>query len=101
MSDLFDWRDKYPKSPGFKVTDTSREAAQKMQPKAINMRLDCLEALQGEGAMTADEIASLLHESILAIRPRITELNKMGLIKDTGERRKNASGRNAIVWRAA
>jgi hypothetical protein len=50
------------------------------------------------GGFTADEIAARLGESILTIRPRITELNKLCKIKDTGVRRPNSSGRNAIVW---
>jgi hypothetical protein len=48
---------------------------------------------------TADEIAAALNYSILTIRPRVSELNKQGRIVDSGLRRPNASGRNAIVWR--
>lgn len=35
------------------------------------------------------------------IRSRRAELVAMGLVKDTGERRKSWSGRNAIVWQVA
>jgi len=38
-------------------------------------------------------------KSNLSIRPRITELVLQGRIFDTGERRRNASGKSAIVWR--
>jgi predicted ArsR family transcriptional regulator len=48
---------------------------------------------------TADEAASELGESILAIRPRLSELVALGKIEDSGLRRKNASGMTATVWR--
>jgi len=47
---------------------------------------------------TADEIAAALKHSPFTIRPRVTELQKMGQIRDSGQRRANVSGRNAIVW---
>jgi hypothetical protein len=34
---------------------------------------------------------------VLAMRPRITELKQQHLIRDTGIRRRNASGRSAAV----
>ena len=43
----------------------------------------------------------MLGESVLAIRPRFSELRALGQITDTGARRINDSGRSAIVWRAA
>ena len=52
---------------------------------------------------TADEIAIELGKDglgILSVRPRVTELVKTDMLVDTGKRRKNSSGRNAIVWRA-
>jgi hypothetical protein len=50
-----------------------------------------------EGA-TADEIAKVLEHSILTVRPRVSELHRMGLITDSGRRAENASGHRAIVW---
>jgi hypothetical protein len=38
--------------------------------------------------------------SASGIRSRRAELVDRGLVKDTGERRKTWSGRNAIVWQA-
>ena len=49
--------------------------------------------------LTADEIAAKLGESVLAVRPRVSELFHAGLIEKTGERRPNASGLNAYVWK--
>jgi len=50
--------------------------------------------------LTADEVAGRLGLSILSIRPRITELARLGKVRDSGERRRNGSGRKAIVWAA-
>jgi DNA-binding transcriptional ArsR family regulator len=47
---------------------------------------------------TADEIAERLGESVLAVRPRVSELFHAGLIEKTGERRRNQSGLSAHVW---
>jgi predicted ArsR family transcriptional regulator len=54
--------------------------------------------LHAHGA-TADEIATELGESVLSVRPRVSELRALGEIEETGERRVNESGRRAIVWR--
>jgi DNA-binding transcriptional ArsR family regulator len=48
---------------------------------------------------TADEIAERLGESVLAVRPRVSELFHAGLIEKTGERRRNHSGLCAHVWK--
>ena len=88
----------YPASPGFKREGTSQQAAEAIKPSAATLRASCL-AYVNVGPITADECAALISESILSIRPRFSELRAMGLIEDTGSRRKNASGRNAVVWR--
>ena len=90
----------YPHFPGWKDTLPSLEAAVKMSPKAETLRNKVYQALKTK-SMTADETADLLGESILAIRPRFSELKKMRLIADSGSRRKNASGCRATVWVAA
>ena|ERR1700746_2275011 len=92
--DLF----KYPEVPGFKAQETSKAAAQSMEPICTQIQKDCLFTLMF-CPQTADEIAGQLNMSILAIRPRISELLRKGKIEDSGERRPNSSGKNAIVWR--
>jgi hypothetical protein len=70
---------------------------------ALTVRKEVLEYLaeHPEGA-TADEIASAIKRSPFTTRPRVSELNKMDAIIDSGARRPNASsGRPAIVWRKA
>lgn len=67
---------------------------------AQNLRERVFRALVERGSMTADECADHLGQSILSIRPRFTELSRLGIIADTGERRANRSGRMAVVWEA-
>lgn len=96
--DLFSYADHFRSGPGFKDRDTSRAAAVSMDRSAPRLRRLVLAALQELGPMTPDEVAQHLSMSILSIRPRFSELSKGGAIKDTGERRQNASGRAAKVW---
>lgn len=97
MQDLFG--ETYPQSPGYRDTDTSRAAAASMAPKAKNIRDRVLEAIRACPS-TADEVAKRIGETPLATRPRTTELKALSMIEDTGSRRPNSSGRNAIVYRA-
>ena len=94
--ELLSW---YPNQPGWKAQDTSRRAAKAIRSRAVTLRDRTLDALC-KCAMTADEVAAYLDEAVLAIRPRLSELGKQGLITDTGARRLNSSGKSAIVWRA-
>lgn len=90
----------YPQSPGVKThaVETSQQAADEVQPRAVALRRQVLIILQ-VGPQTADEVAEALVESVLSIRPRLSELNAMGKIEATEERRLNKSGRSAVVWR--
>jgi len=96
MTDLFD----FARSSGSKVRDTSRAAASEIAPRAHLLRERCLDVFKRTGrGLTADEVADQLGESVLSIRPRITELARAQAIHDTEQRRPNASGRKAIVWK--
>ena len=90
---------KYPYSPGYKVKGTSKEAAEKVSPKDKKYRDKCLELLRLQ-ALTADEIAKILKVPYGSIRPRVSQLHTAGVIKDTGERRKNDFGNPMNVWSA-
>ena len=90
----------YPHSPGWKEATTSLDAAEAIESHADTVSAQVLAALSITHGMTADEIATLLNESILTVRPRVTELFKDGRIHRTGQRRKNQSGRYAHVYRA-
>lgn len=99
MSDLFSYRDQYPNSPGFKRDGTSRIAAKAMTPRAPTLRERILALLRSGACLTPDEAAARLGEPILAVRPRFSELSRLGLICETGERRQNDSGLRANVYR--
>lgn len=80
---------------GHRDTDTSRRAAEEVD--AGTWRNLTLNALRNR-PMTADEVAEYLGAEPLTIRPRVTELRNQKRIRDTGQRRKNRSGRSAAVW---
>lgn len=94
MIDLF----RYPETPGAQDRDTSRAAADFIAPTALQLRARALAVVERSNGLTADEVAGRLGLSILSIRPRLTELAHLGKVRDGGGRRKNKSGRRAIVW---
>jgi len=91
----------YPDRPGAQDRETSREAADVMAETAPLLRTRALGVLERSNGLTADEVAGRLGLSILSIRPRLTELSRLGKVRDSGERRFNVSGRRAIVWMPA
>lgn len=88
----------YPEVAGSKATGTSAQAAESVD--AATLRESARWYLRHYGPMTADECANRMGESVLSIRPRFSELAAKAQIIDTGERRENASGRRAVVWRS-
>jgi hypothetical protein len=85
---------------GYKGQETSKHAAKEMRGRAASLRKKILVLLSiYKSGLTPDEAAWILEESVLAIRPRFSELNKDNLILDTGGRRQNKSNKYAIVWK--
>ena len=79
--------------------DTERAAAHKVAQTLRGRRLETLQALSTLPAGgTGDKIAQAAGLSVLSIRPRLTELQEMDLIKDTGRRAKNQWQNNEIIW---
>ncbi len=95
----------YPRSPGFKERTTSRDAAVAMTSRAsiLRERVHAEIAAAGRSGLTADQVAARLGESVLSVRPRLSELYHAcpSRIEPTGERRTNESRLKARVWRAA
>lgn len=50
--------------------------------------------------LTCDEVCAKAKRPRYSLQPRLSELRDLKLIRDTGERRRNASGAMAIVWRS-
>ena len=90
---------KYPSSPGYKVTGTSRAAAAQVEPKSKRIRARVMMALAEFGPHTADEIAALIIEDFANVRPRCSELRRLGFIEPHGTRRPSRTGTLQNVWR--
>lgn len=85
----------YPHIAGSRREGTSANAAESID--AGTLRKAVLAELEKDGPMTPDECAGKLRLSVLSIRPRFTELKRLGSVIETGNRRLNRSGRYAEV----
>lgn len=92
--------DTYPSTPGHRGVDTSIAAADMVAGIAGPLRRMVYRAVHEAGArgLTTDEIAAALRMPRYSVQPRTTELKYDRRIRDSGCRRPNASGCNAIVW---
>ena len=91
---------RYPETPGFSGTDgTSREAAIAMTPLAGRLRRLALQTYGEMGEATALECVQRSGLSVDSMRPRVSELRRLGYLEPTGSRRKNPSGKSAVVLR--
>jgi hypothetical protein len=94
--------EQYPLAPGYKTLapETSAAAAADVAGRAAVLRTLVVTCYHQHGKLTADECAELLGESILSVRPRVSELRKCNppVLEDSGERRRNKSGKTAAAW---
>ena len=90
----------YPAERGHRGVDTSIAAADAIAAVAGPLRGLVYKAVFTAGAygVTTDEIATALKLPRYSVQPRTTELRHARRIRDSGERRPNASGCRAIVW---
>lgn len=90
----------YPDAPGHRSVETSIAAAVALAPKLGRLQRMALDAIREAGwiGLTADELAERLGMDRWSIQPRTSELKRKGLIRDSGQRRLNVSGKMAIVW---
>jgi predicted transcriptional regulator len=78
----------------------SNVAGARIKPRVTTLKDKVLTVLRRyPSGLTADEVAEFCGASMLAIRPRVSELKNDGMIEDTGKRRKNESGHIATIWR--
>ena len=82
-------------------TDTSRGAAKAATPAMKDRQREIVDTLTLYGPLTQEAIATAVSRPIQSINPRVNELARMGLIRDTGERRPTKSGKRAAVWEVA
>lgn len=100
--DMFDRPPTYPLFAGAKEKHgTSEQAAHEIEAsgRAATLRGKVLTLFLDGHELTADECAERLGESVLAIRPRCSELFKAGSIEKTERRRVNAGGKGCRVFR--
>lgn len=90
----------YPHAPGAAPVDTSLDAAASIDARTLRLEVLAILARWPEG-LTADEVAAVIGRDRLAIRPRLSELKRLGMVRDSGQRRPNRSGRSAAVMVAA
>lgn len=83
--------------------ETSRQGRDFIAPKAKTLRQQVLDAIEAQRG-TPEQIHARLKTAgvnhlLTAVRPRCSELARMGLIKDSGERGLGESQRcKSIVW---
>ena len=90
----------YPDVPGHRGVETSIAASEALLPKLGRLQTMALAAIKEAGWLghTADELAERLEMDRYSIQPRTSELRRKGLIRDSGQRRPNSSGKLSIVW---
>lgn len=89
-----------PNAPGHRGVETSIEAAEAIAPKCGRLQQMTLTAIREAmgGGLTADEASERLEMDRWSIQPRVSELRAKGLIVDSGLRRRNLTGKRAVVW---
>lgn len=90
----------YPECPGHRGVSTSIEAAESIAPTAPAIRERVFKAVSDAGAagITVVEFCARYGVDRMGAQPRFTEVRAARRITDSGTRRKNPSGVNAIVW---
>jgi hypothetical protein len=89
----------YPDAPGFKASGPSEQAATAINGTAKTLREQVLKIIAASPAgLSADAVADRLGKSILSVRPRVSELRRLGEIQPTTKRAKYESGMSATIW---
>lgn len=84
----------YPDAPGHRNVKTSITAADDLAPKLGRLQRLAEATIRDSGACghAADELAARLAMDRWSIQPRTSELRRKGLIRDSGQRRRNSTG---------
>lgn len=83
------------------TTETRRESYDLIQSDASTRRKVILNYLREKGPHTAEEIMfGMGFSEPNQVRPRLTELKALGLVKATEKRRSRRTGKNTAIWEA-
>jgi hypothetical protein len=79
--------------------DTQLDSWVAFQPKIGKLQQDVLDVITSRGGAASFEIAGILHKPLHVAAPRCTELQALGIIRDSGMRVWNAqTKRHCIKW---
>lgn len=89
-------------APYVRNSETSREAAEEIEPQAATLRGIVLAFIRGRGlyGATDEEMQEGIPMPPSTQRPRRVELVAAHFVHDSGTRRRTHSGRAATVWTA-
>ncbi len=79
-------------------SETSRAAALAYEQQAWTARQRVFEAIRNFSGLTDEEVCTLLAMNPSTERPRRVELERAGLIRDSGQQRATRSGMLAVIW---
>jgi hypothetical protein len=87
-------------APYQRHSETSREAAEAIEPRAVKLReqVRCFLLSCGPAGATDEEMQICLEMNPNTQRPRRRELVLGGAVIDSGKTRNTKSGRKAVVW---
>jgi predicted transcriptional regulator len=82
------------------IRDTQLEAWESIQESLPESRRSVLRVIEnaGDHGITTFDTAEKLGWPINQVSGRITELNQVGIVTDSGRRGVNPSGKRAILW---
>jgi predicted transcriptional regulator len=82
---------------------TSRQAAFEFDPIVLKIEdriVAHLRTIRGRGGMTSHALATALQLDLVTVSPRLRPLVDKGLVRESGQYSKSASGRQRILWEA-
>lgn len=77
--------------------DTAKAAARAMKPKGIAMHIVSLLERHTLG-LTIDELTTMTGKEKVSVSPRLAQLARKGLVRDSGRRKFNGKKHNVIIW---
>lgn len=93
-------RETYPDQPGYKNETTSKHAAERVKPRAGQIREIVMTSLKRAGPATAEQMADRLSLPFASVQPRFSELKEKGRVQDSGQRGTTRLGSKCIIWKA-